>query len=294
MDIINTPSSEFNKIKDFPYQENYVGFDDMQMHYIDEGEGEILLALHGEPSWSYLYRKFVPVLADYRLIAPDLIGFGKSDKLTDWKAYSFELHYRSLKSLIDKLELKDITLIVQDWGGMLGLSLLGEFPDLFKRVVIMNTFLPVGKPMDFFFKAWVAFAKYHPSIPIGLIMQMGTHSRLSEETIAAYKAPFPSSKYKAGAKAFPSLVPKSPSDAGVAHMKRARKVLSEWTKPALILFSDKDAIMTGKEKFFYRLIPSAKAQKKIMIRDAGHFLQEEKGEEIATYIDQFIKGELER
>ena len=292
MEILKTNSSRFKNLKDYPFQENYVSFDDLNMHYIDEGSGETILALHGEPSWSYLYRKFVPVLPDYRFIAPDLIGFGKSDKIVGWKNYSFDLHYRSLENFVNKLALDDITLVVQDWGGLLGLSLLGEYPEKFKRVVIMNTFLPTGKQSSFMFKLWVWFARYHPSLPVGRLIQFATAQHLSNETIAAYNAPFPSRKYKSGARAFPSLVPSDPNDPGVQAMKKARKTLSEWTKPALVLFSDKDPIMSGLEGFFYELIPSSGDQQKIIIENAGHFLQEDKGQEIAGYIDQFIKGTL--
>ncbi len=292
MQVLQTDPSRFKNIKDFPFKENFVDFNKLKMHYIDEGSGEIILALHGEPSWCYLYRKFIPVLKNYRFIAPDLIGFGKSDKIVNWKNYSFELHLNSLINFIEKLELNNITLVVQDWGGLLGLSLLGKFPEKFKRVVILNTFLPIGKPLGSFFKAWQKFAKYHPSLPVGTIIQKGTHQDLSQEVINAYKAPFPNKKYKGGAKAFPTLVPGKPTDAGVEEMKKARDVLSKWTKPALVLFSDKDKMMSGLEKFFYKLIPSSSEQQKLLIKDAGHFLQEEKGEEIAAYIDQFIQGNL--
>ncbi|MBL4755293.1 MAG: alpha/beta fold hydrolase [Flavobacteriales bacterium] len=294
MQVLRTEKSRFQNIKDFPYKEHYIDYDNLQMHYIDEGQGETILALHGEPSWSYLYRKFIPVLKNYRFIAPDFIGFGKSDKIVGWRNYSFELHFKSLENLIEKLDLRDITLVVQDWGGISGLSLLGEHPERFKRVVIMNTFLPIGKPISTFFKIWRAYAKYHPSLPIGYIIQKGTHQKLSKETLRAYDAPFPSSAYKGGAKAFPLLVPAKPSDPGVTRIKKARQILSEWDKPALVLFSDKDKIMSGLEKFFYKLIPSSNEQQKIIIKDAGHFLQEEKGAEIAAYIDQFIKGELKK
>jgi len=292
MQILKTDPSRFRNIKDFPYEENYVDFNSLKMHYIDEGKGEVILALHGEPSWCYLYRKFIPVLKAYRFIAPDLIGFGKSDKIVNWKHYSFDLHLSSLKNFIEKLDLKDITLVVQDWGGLLGLSLLGEQPEKFKRVIVLNTFLPIGKPLGGFFKVWQKFAKYHPSLPVGSIIQKGTHQELSKGVIAAYKAPFPTTKHKGGAKAFPTLVPTKPNHLGVKEMKKAREVLSQWTKPALVLFSDKDKMMSGLEKFFYKLIPSSSEQEKIIISDSGHFLQEEKGEEIAGYIDKFIKGEL--
>ncbi len=291
-ETLRTDDSRFDGIRDFPYSPNYLEYGDIRMHYVDEGKGEVVLALHGEPSWSYLYRKFIPVLSHYRFIAPDLIGFGKSDKIVGWRNYSFDLHFNSLKHFIDHLDLQDITLVVQDWGGLLGLSLLGEYPERFKRVVVMNTFLPRSKPLHLFFKAWVSFAKYHPSLPVGLILQRATVSKLSKETLAAYKAPYPSAKYKDGAKAFPQLVPGKPTADGIQRMNKARETLSKWDKPALVLFSDKDPIMSGLEKFFYKLIPTSGDQEKIIIKDAGHFLQEDKGEEIAGYIDQFIKGEL--
>ncbi|MEP3210802.1 MAG: haloalkane dehalogenase [Maribacter sp.] len=293
MKFISTPSERFENLPGFSFKENYVQFQDMKMHYIDEGAGEIILALHGEPSWCYLYRKFVPVLGAYRFIAPDFFGFGKSDKPTQTKDYSYEFHLETLIHFCKQLALRDITLVVQDWGGLLGLGLLGQQPELFKRVVIMNTFLPVGKSLKFPFKMWQWFAKYHPSIPVGGVIQFASHRTISKDILKAYDAPFPSRKYKAGARIFPSLVPGKKNDPAVPYLKMAREVLSKWNKPALVLFSDKDKVLGGLEKFFYKLIPTAKDQRKILIADAGHFLQEEKGEEIARYIDAFVKGELE-
>ena len=292
MEVLRTDPARFDSISDFPYKENYVDFGTLRMHYIDEGEGEVILALHGEPTWSYLYRKFIPVLKDYRFIAPDLIGFGKSDKIVGWKEHTFDLHFRSLKNLIDKLELNDITLVVQDWGGLLGLSLLGEYPERFKRVVVMNTFLPKGKKLPWFFKIWQLFSRYHPSLPVGSIVQFGTISWLSSETIKAYNAPFPNKTYKDAAKAFPQLVPSKPTDEGVERLKKARETLSRWKKPALVMFSDKDRVFSGLENFFYKLIPTSSDQQKIIIKNAGHFLQEDKGEEIAGNIKKFMQGKL--
>ncbi len=293
MQFITTPLSRFDSIKDFPYQPHYIAYKGMKMHYIDEGEGEVILALHGEPTWSYLYRKFVPLLSQkYRFIAPDFFGFGKSDKPVNTSDYSFAFHYESLKNLIEQLQLKDITLVVQDWGGLIGLPVLGEKPELFKQMVVMNTSLPNGKPLPFFFKLWQAFATYHPSTPIGYIFKLGSFNKPSEEVLDAYRAPFPSRKYKAGAKAFPGLVPGKPSDKGIAEMNRAREVLSKWNKPALVLFSDKDKVLGHMVNFFHRLIPTATQRERIIIHNAGHFLQEEKGEEIAFYIDEFMQGKI--
>lgn len=292
MEILKTDPEHFSVITDFPYEANFVDYGNLKMHYIDEGSGETILALHGQPTWSYLYRKFIPGLKDYRFIAPDLIGFGKSDKIRGWKNYTFDFHFKSLENLIEKLHLKDITLIVQDWGGLLGLSILGAHPDWFKRVVILNTFLPKGNPLPFSFKIWQWYARFHPSMPIGSVVQFASASKLTKEVVKAYDAPFPSAKYKDGARAFPQLVPSRPNMAGVKEMNRAREVLSKWEKPAFILFSDKDRVFSGMEKYFYKLIPTGDDQPRITIKDAGHFLQEEKGEEIAGYIDLFMKDQL--
>jgi len=293
MKFVRTPPERFENLPDFDFKENYLQFQDMQMHYLDEGSGELILALHGEPSWCYLYRKFIPVLGSYRFIAPDFLGFGKSDKPTQTKDYSYEFHLETLIHFCKKLALEDITLVVQDWGGLLGLGLLGQHPELFKRVVIMNTFLPVGNKLKFPFKVWQWFAKYHPSIPVSGVIQYASHTKISKPVLRAYDAPFPGRKYKAGARIFPSLVPGKKTDPAVKYLQAARTVLSQWNKPALVLFSDKDKVLGGLEKFFYKLIPSAHNQQRLMIKNAGHFLQEEKGEEIAKYIDAFIKGELE-
>jgi len=295
MESILTPDHCFDGIKDFPYQPNYIDYDGLKMHYIDEGDknGEVILALHGEPTWSYLYRKFIPVLSPkYRFIAPDLIGFGKSEKLVNMKDYSYTFHYNSIKNLIDKLKLKDITLVVQDWGSLIGLGVLGELTDLFKRVVILNTALADGRKLPLSFKAWQAFARFHPDLPVGKIVRKASARPMSDEVMAAYNAPFPEKKYKAGARIFPSLAPNNKTDDGVLQMNRAAKVLSEWKKPAIILFSDKDEILGKMVHFFYKIMPAAHQQKRITIANAGHFLQEDAGEEIATYIDEFIQEKL--
>jgi haloalkane dehalogenase len=288
MQVLRTPDNYFENLTDFPYKPNYIEINDLRMHYLDEGEGEVILCLHGEPSWSYLYRKFIPILApNYRVIAPDLIGFGRSDKLMQTKHYSFQLHFDQICGFIEKMDLTGVTLVVQDWGGLLGLGALGEMPERFARVVIMNTYLPIGdRPMPKAFMAWKNFAKRMPGFPVGTVMKMGTYQKLTSE---AYQAPFPANKYKAGAKIFPELVPTKATDEGISEMKKAREVLGKWQRPALILFSDKDPIMSGGDKFFRKLIPSASEQPEIIIKDAGHFLQEDKGEEVATEIKAFME-----
>lgn len=288
--IYRTPDHCFEDLEDWPFEPQYVQIGDTRMHYVDEGKGEIILCLHGEPSWSYLYRKMIPILVkNHRVIAPDLIGFGRSDKYASVNDYTFEMHFKKLESFIKLLQLKDITVVVQDWGGLLGLPLLAEHPDKFKRVVVMNTYLPTGKKsMPLAFNIWKKFSQIVPNLPIGMILKAGTHQPLSKATKKAYDAPFPTGKYKAGAKIFPSLVPSNEEDPAIPYMLKARKVLKSWSKPALVLFSDKDPIMSGAWKWFYNNIPTAKDQPRITIKDAGHFLQEDKGEEIAKHVDEFM------
>jgi haloalkane dehalogenase len=290
IEMLRTPDNRFYGLVDFPYEPNYVEINGGRLHYIDEGEGEVVLCLHGEPSWSFLYRKMIaPLKKNYRVIAPDFFGFGRSDKFTRQQDYSFNMHFRTLIKFIEKTELKNITLVVQDWGGLIGLSVLGKHPELFKRVVIMNTSLPIGnKPIPLVFKLWQAFAKYWPTFPVEGIMKKGSHRKLKNPVLRGYSAPFPSKKYMQGARAWPQLVPSASDDPGVKHMVQAREVLRTWTKPALVMFSDKDPITRGAEKWFLKNIPSVKNEPLITIRGAGHFLQEDKGNLIAEHIHEFI------
>lgn len=292
MKIIRTQTDNFNFIKDFPYKENFISYKDINMHYIDEGRGEVILALHGEPTWSYLYRKFIPILKDYRFIAPDMIGFGKSDKMSKMKDYSFSFHFDSLVHFIETQGLENINLVVQDWGGLLGLSILGAYPEKFKSVIVLNTFLPNGDPLPSAFKTWQAYAKHYPFFKVSKLIQKVSYGTINQDALKAYDAPFKSRKHLAGARIFPSLVPGNPNDDGVKQMNQARDVLSKWDKPAIVLFSDKDRLLAKARGFFQELIPTTKDQQEVIIRDAGHFLQEEKGEEIAQYIDSFLKGKL--
>ena len=290
IEMLRTPVSRFYGLVDFPYAPKYVEINGGRLHYIDEGEGEVILCLHGEPSWSFLYRKMIaPLKKNYRVIAPDFFGFGRSDKFTRQQDYSFNMHYRTLIKFIEKVEINNITLVVQDWGGLIGLSVLGKHPELFRRVVIMNTSLPVGnRQAPLVFKLWQAFAKYWPTFPVGRIMKKGTHRTLKEPVLRGYSAPFPSKKYIQGARAWPQLVPSASDDPGVKQMVQARETLKNWTKPALIMFSDKDPITRGAEKWFIKNIPSVNDESVITIHGAGHFLQEDKGKLIAEHIHEFI------
>ncbi|MEK6657625.1 MAG: haloalkane dehalogenase [Nitrospirota bacterium] len=291
MAIIKTPDERFTNLPNFSFKPNYVEVNGLRIHYVDEGKGQTILCLHGEPTWSYLYRKMIPVLsAQHRVIAMDFVGFGRSDKFSEQGEYSFQMHCDTLSDFIKSLSLNQVTLVVQDWGGLIGLQIVSEMPELFSRLVIMNTWLPTGDvPVKEAFLKWRHFAKNTPDLPISQVIRMGmaNGSSLTPDIVAAYEAPFPDVSYKAGAAAWPLLVPIKPDDAGAAEMRQTREFLSKWNKPALVMFSDKDPITHGADKFFRKLIPSAKNQPEIVIKDAGHFLQEEKGEEIAGHIIEF-------
>ena len=296
IEMMRTPDERFYGLPGYPYDPHYVEINGGRFHYVDEGKGEIILCLHGEPTWSYLYRKMIaPLKKDYRVIAPDFFGFGRSDKFTRTKDYSFYMHYRTLIKFIEKTDLKDITLVVQDWGGLIGLSVLGKHPELFKRVVIMNTSLPLGnRSMPLSFQLWRAFSRFWPVFPTKNIIKWGTYRSPQIQALAGYEAPFPDEKYKAGARAWPSLVPTNPKDDGVRQMKRAREVLSKWDKPALVMFSDSDPITKGADRWFRENIPTVKDEPEIIIERAGHFLQEDKGKLLAEHIHDFIQRSLAR
>ncbi len=290
MKVLRTPDERFANLPDYPFKPHYADVNGIRMHYVDEGAGDPILCLHGEPSWSYLYRKMIPILAKgNRVIAPDLVGFGKSDKPADKTDCTFTMHFNAVKGLIEVLDLRRATLVCQDWGGLLGLPAAAELSDRFSRLVIMNTGLPTGedKPTPGFL-AWRSAAEKMADMDVGRVVQSGCFTKLSPEVVAAYNAPFPDASYKAAAHKFPLLVPISPDCEAAPTMKRARESFKSWTKPALVMFSDKDPVTAGGDKGFRKNIPSAKDEPEIVIRDAGHFLQEDKGEEIAQQIVEFI------
>lgn len=290
MPVLRTPDERFANLPDFPYQPRYAEVNGLRMHYVDEGKGEIILCLHGEPSWSYLYRKMIRVLAPHhRVIAPDLIGFGRSDKPTERSAYTYGMHYASVAGFVEKLDLRGITLVCQDWGGLLGLPVAMDMPDRFARLVIMNTGLPTGdEPPTPGFMAWRNAASKMEDMDVGRVIQGGCASKLSPEVVAAYNAPFPDLSYKSGAMQFPLLVPISPDMEASGPLRRAREKIAEWTKPVLLAFSDKDPVTAGGDRPFRKKMPTAAAEPEITIRDGGHFLQEDKGEEIAGHILDFM------
>ncbi len=294
MKAIRTPEERFENLPNYPFKPNYLEIENgLRLHYLDEGDrsGKVVLLLHGEPSWSYLYRKMIPILADagFRVIAPDLIGFGKSDKPTEQSDYSYQKHIDWMTGLIEQLDLTGISLFCQDWGGLIGLRLATALDERFDRIMASNTALPIGNvEMPESFLQWLEFSKSSPKFDIGKVIDKGTVSKLSEDVIDAYNAPFPSEEYKAGARVFPSLVPISSDNAEAANNQAAWGKLMQWKKPFLTVFGDSDPIMKGAEKFFIQVVPGAKDQPHSIVH-AGHFSQEDQGEELARILVNFIR-----
>lgn len=293
MDFLRTPDERFENLPGYDFEPHYVDINDARMHYIDTESGsETLLMLHGEPSWAYLYRHMIHGLQDsYRCIAPDMFGFGRSDKPTQIEDHSFDFHYESLVAFVEALDLQDITIIVQDWGGILGIPFAIEHESRIKRIVIMNTGLATGDiDLGEGFLRWQAFArKVGTRLEAGSVVSRSCEKDISEEVITAYDAPFPDKTYRAGVAAMPLIVPSTVDMPGADKHRAARERLKTWDKPALVLFSDKDPISSAAEPFFRRLIPTASDNPDAVIKGAGHFLQEEAGAEIAEHIRAFIE-----
>lgn len=298
MKSLRTPDSCFSNLADYPFTPNYIHVDDteggsLRLHYLDEGarQGPTILLLHGEPTWSYLYRKMIPPLAaaGFRVIAPDLIGFGRSDKPIERSDYSYQRHVDWLRELLTQLELQDITLFCQDWGGLIGLRLLAEERDRFSRCVAANTMLPTGDhhPGDAFVQ-WQQLSQNIPIFATGKIIAGACVKPVTADAIAAYDAPFPDESYKAGARQFPMLVPISADDPAAIPNRRAWEILSKMQKPFLTAFSDKDPITKGGDAIFQKRIPGCRGQAHTTITDGGHFLQEDQSERLVQVILEFI------
>jgi haloalkane dehalogenase len=298
MNVTRTPESAFADLPDYPFEANYVDLDGVRMHYVDEGERSAapVLMLHGEPTWSYLYRHMIPpcAAAGHRVIAPDLIGFGKSDKPSSKSDYSYERHVRWVTGFVEALDLRGITLFCQDWGALIGLRVAAENDERFERIVIGNGALPtadgrtrpsaIGVPA---FLTWRTFATLSPAFPIGRIVNTGCRRRLSADERRAYDAPFTPPGSIAGARAFPKLVPLTPRDPAIKANRAAWDALEHWEKPFLTVFSDGDPITRGAERSFQRRVPGAAAQEHRRPH-AGHFLQEDVPEELARAINELI------
>jgi haloalkane dehalogenase len=292
--ILRTPEERFAQIADFPYIPKYVEIGGLRIATIDEGPRNAapVLLMHGEPTWSYLYRKMIPGLlaAGHRVIAPDLVGFGRSDKPTAKKDYSYANHVAWMVAWMQAVDLKHATLFCQDWGSLIGLRMATHSPERFDRIVLANGGLPTGTQgvTPRAFKLWRAFARFSPWFPIGKIVNSGCAVKLSEPEIAAYNAPFPSSRYEVAARLFPTFVPTDPGDPERAANEQAWEILKQWHKPFLTLFSSRDPVTRGGDKIFQKLVPGAAKQPHATTRGAGHFLQEDKGPELAKTIADFI------
>jgi haloalkane dehalogenase len=280
-DVFRTPDERFDDLPGYPFAPHYVEVDGLRLHHIDEGTGPTVLCFHGEPDWCYLYRHMVGdlVATGHRVVCPDLVGFGRSDKPTDQQWYTYERHVDYVTRHLEQLDLEDVTVVVQDWGGPIGLRWAIEHADQVGRLVVMNTGLFTGR-VSKGFMAWREFAERTPDLPIGMIMQNATTTELSPEVIAAYEAPFPTAESKAAAQRFPLLVPLSAEDPGAQSMIAVQDALSRWDKPALVAFSDSDPVFPYPQsgERFTSLIPTAGEQ--VRIEGAAHFLQEDRGPQI--------------
>jgi len=294
MDLLRTPDERFENLIDFPYKPHYLEIDGIRVHYVDEGpkDAEVMLLMHGEPSWSFLYRHMIPILveAGFRTVAPDLVGFGRSDKPTKQEDHTYAKHVTWMTKLVEKLDLKRITLFCQDWGSLIGLRIAMENQDRFSRIVVSNGGLPTGaQGMTDAFLNWRKFSRESPRFDIGFLLQGATKAKLTEEEVRGYDAPFPDDSYKAGARILPSLVPISVDDPEHKANKKAFEQLGKWEKPFLTAFADGDPVTRGGDGPMQQYVPGAHGQKHTTIKDAGHFVQEDKGPELAELMIEFIK-----
>jgi haloalkane dehalogenase len=294
MELLRTPDEMFKNLPDFPFKPHYFKLDDIRIHYINEGpnDADPILLMHGEPTWCYLYRHMIPILVEsgFRCIAPDLVGFGRSDKPTETGDHTYRKHVYWMTELVKALDLKNITLFCQDWGSLIGLRIAAENADRFARVVLSNGGLPTGdQTLNPAFMAWQKMSINLRKQDFENGIQQNTHRELTDGEVSAYVAPFPDNTYMAGARILPSLVPTSKDDPENEANRNAMKVFTEWDKPFLCAFSDGDPITRGADLFFIENVPGAKGQNHTTVKDAGHFVQEDKGPEMAAIILEFIK-----
>lgn len=301
MHVLRTPDSRFENLEGYPFVGNYLDVtasdtQPLRMHFLDEGpiDGPPIVLLHGEPTWSYLYRTMIPALADAgnRVLAPDLIGFGRSDKPSRIEDYTYLRHVEWVTSWFERLKLRDVTLFVQDWGSLIGLRIATERSDRIARLVVANGFLPAAhRPPNPAFVAWRAFARYSPVLPAGALVAAGTVRRVPPKVRAGYDAPFPDKRYQAGARAFPQLVPTSPHDPAVPANRAAWQALGQWEKPFLAIFGQRDPILGRADRPLINHIPGAVGQPHARI-NASHFIQEDSGPELADRVLSWQKALL--
>ncbi|MBI3454490.1 MAG: alpha/beta fold hydrolase [Candidatus Rokubacteria bacterium] len=291
MSVVRTPDERFRELPDYPYAPHYLDVDGMRLHYLDEGRGAPVLLLHGEPTWSFLYRVVVPhvVRAGARAVAPDYLGFGKSDKWTEEDRYSYAMHVATIERLVEALDLRAMTLVVHDWGGPIGLRVVTLHPDRVARLVVLNTGLFGGdEPLSEGLQAWRAYVARTPDLPAGQVVRRAAadRARVGDAIPRAYDAPFPDLASKAGARAFPAMIPTRPEDPGAREMAETRAVLTRWAPGTLVLWSDQDRVFPVEAgRRFAGMVPGAAFQ---VIAGAGHFLPEEQGEVIGREIARFI------
>lgn len=292
MEIYRTPDERFDGLPGFPFQPNYAEVDGLRMHYVDEGSGQPVVMFHGEPTWSYLYRKIVPAVLESgrRAVCPDFAGFGRSDKPVDFGWYSYDRHVEHVSAVLAGLDLREAVVVVQDWGGPIGLRWAVENEERVAALVVLNTGLFTGR-VSKGFMAWREFAERNPDLPVGFVVNGATSSDLPDEVVAAYEAPFPSAESKAGAATFPLLVPTSMEEPAAAAMGRVADALGSWSKPALVAFSDSDPVFPYPRagERFVEMIPTAGEQ--VRIAGAAHFVQEDAGEEVARVMLEWLDGD---
>jgi haloalkane dehalogenase len=291
MDAFRTPDDRFADLPGYAFAPHYAEVDGLRLHYVDEGEGRPIVCFHGEPTWAYLYRKMVPplVAAGHRAICPDYAGFGRSDKPTDRAWYTYDRHVELMTRLLEELDVRDAIAVVQDWGGPIGLRWAVENPDRVGALAILNTGLFTGR-VSKGFMAWRNFAERNPDLPVGFVIQGATTTDLPEDVVAAYEAPFPTPESKAGASQFPLIVPTSEDAPGALEMKGVLDALSRWERPAVVAFSDSDPVFPYPRSGQVFCDAIATAGEQVRIEGAAHFLQEDRGEQIAERILERLAG----
>lgn len=293
--ILRTPEARFAHLPDFPYQPHYTEVGGLRIAHIDEGprDAPTVLLMHGEPTWSFLYRKMIPVLlqAGMRVVAPDLVGFGRSDKPAHRRDHSYGNQLAWMNAWLQALDLRGVTLFCQDWGSLIGLRMVAHAPTRFARIVLANGGLPTGTThTPRAFRIWRAFARFSPWFPTGRIVAYGCAHGLTAAEIAAYDAPFPQRRYRIAARLMPGFVPTTPQDPQSQNNLRAWEYFAQCQLPFLTLFSNRDPVTRGGHKVWQKRVPGAQGQAHAIVRDAGHFLQEDKGGEVAQAIAAFIRA----